>query len=303
METDAGPIQDPWARPRSRRGFRIRARFSRLGSRPSITRVEQRVFGSTGLLVPAVGLGTWQTFDVAPDQIPSVRAVLDAAMTRGARLIDSSPMYGRAESVTGAVLGDQRGSVLIATKIWSSSVAEGRTQLEAQLGAFGGRVDIEQVHNLRAVDQHLDWLEREQAEGRVALLGATHYLAAAFDDLEQVMRSGRIQAIQVPLNPFEREAEDRILPLAEDLGLGVIAMRPFAEGALTPGPDPGALASLGVESWAQALLKWTLSDRRVHVTIPATSNPDHASANCDAGSPPWFDEEQRALVVRLAGDA
>lgn len=210
-------------------------------------------------------------------------------------------MYGRAESVLGAALGDERRGSVIATKIWSSSAAGGRAQLDVQLDLFGGRVDIEQVHNLRAVDLHLDWLEREREEGRIGLLGATHYQASAFDDLERVMRSGRIQAIQIPLNPLERDAERVILPLAEDLGLGVIAMRPFGQGALMPGPDPGALAALGVESWAQALLKWTLSDRRIHATIPATASPEHALANCEAGSPPWWDDEQRALAVRLAG--
>ncbi len=172
----------------------------------------------------------------------------------------------------------------------------------AQLSFFDGRVEIEQVHNLLAWREHLGWLEREREAGRIGLLGATHYRQDAFDELVTVMRTGRIASIQVPYNPLERRCEQAVLPLAEELGIGVIAMRPFAEGGLlrrTPS-DEGVLRALGVPTWTQALLKWTLSDPRVHVTIPATSREDHAVSNAEAGRPPWFDEEQRAVVERIA---
>jgi aryl-alcohol dehydrogenase-like predicted oxidoreductase len=216
------------------------------------------------------------------------REVVDAAWEGGTRLFDSSPMYGRAEGVLARALGDRRADALVATKIWTSSMAEGRSQFAAQLELFGGRVDLEQVHNLVAWREHLEWLEDERAAGRIGFLGATHYATSAFDALEEVMRTGRIDAIQVPYNPLEREAERRVLPLAAELDLGVIAMRPLGGGSLARRFD------------ASELLKWTLADERVHVAIPATSSAAHARANTAAGRPPWPTPEERQKLLSMA---
>jgi aryl-alcohol dehydrogenase-like predicted oxidoreductase len=249
--------------------------------------MEHRRFGRTGWEVPVVGLGTWQTFDVGAGGERGAREVIGAVWKGGTRFFDSSPMYGRAERVLGRALGGRRADALLATKIWTSSAVEARRQLAAQLEFFDGHIDLEQVHNLVGWREHLDWLEQERAAGRIGFLGATHYAASAFDDLEEVMRTGRIDAIQVPYNPLERDAERRILPLAAELDLGVIAMRPLGGGALTRRFD------------ASELLKWTLADERVHVAIPATSSVAHAGANTAAGAAPWpSPDERQALLSR-----
>jgi aryl-alcohol dehydrogenase-like predicted oxidoreductase len=247
--------------------------------------MERRRFGRTGWEVPVVGLGTWQTFDVGREREDAARAVVEAVWTGGTRLFDSSPMYGRAEGVLGRALGEHRAEALIATKIWTTSAHEARSQFDTQLEYFGGHVELEQIHNLVAWQEHLDWLEDERAAGRIGFIGATHYAPSAFGELERVMSSGRIDAIQIPYNPHEREAERRILPLAGELDLGVIAMRPLGGGSLTR------------RFGATELLKWTLGDERVHVAIPATSDVAHARANTAAGGAPWpSPEERRALA-------
>ena len=161
-----------------------------------------------------------------------------------------------------------------------------------------------QIHNLVSWPAHLTMLQAARDRGQVGLIGATHYSPAAFGELAELMRSGRIDAVQVPYNPAQREVERIILPLAGDLGLGVLLMRPFGEGDLTrrpPGPaELEPLRPFGVTTWGQALIKWGLSDPRVHVSLPATAQPARLAENAAAGSPPWFGPDERAYIQRLA---
>jgi diketogulonate reductase-like aldo/keto reductase len=248
-------------------------------------------------LGPVVGLGTWRTFG---GDAATARAVVGAALDAGVRVFDSSPMYGGAEASLGAALRERRDGTVLATKIWSQSVAEGKAQYERQVEWFG-RVDVEQIHNLAAWREQLEWLEEERASGRVDRLGVTHYAPSAFGELAEALRTRRFDVVQLPLNPHERESERELLPLAAELGVAVIVMRPFGEGALLRRSPPlEALRELGVETWPQALLKWVLSDPRVDVVIPATSKLERAAANAAAGSPPWFGPDERARVAELA---
>jgi len=266
--------------------------------------MERRQLGTSGIDVPVVGMGTWRTFDVRGARAEAnARTVVDVALATGANFFDSSPMYGEAERVLGAALEGRRNSAVVATKVWTASAAAGRTQIAQALALFDRNVDLYQVHNLVNWREHLPYLEQLKAEGAIRAIGATHYSASAFGELAEVMTSGRITAVQIPYNPIERDVEARILPLASDLGLGVIVMRPFGEGSLLRraprSADLRPLAPFGVHTLAQALVKWVLSDPRCHVAIPATSHPERMSENAAAGAPPWFGQEERAYVSRL----
>jgi diketogulonate reductase-like aldo/keto reductase len=257
--------------------------------------MEQRRLG------PVVGLGTWQTFD---DDAGLAEEVVAAALEAGCRVIDTSPMYGGAEASLASALEGRREQATVATKIWADSVDEGRRQFAAQMAWFG-HLEIEQIHNLAAWQEQVDWLETERDAGRVGSLGVTHYAESAFGELAGALRTGRFQTVQLPYNPRQRECERELLPLAEELGVAVIVMRPLGGGQLlSPAPKPEALEPLrefGIETWPQALLKWVLSDSRVDVAIPATSHPERARENAAAGEPPWYGPDERNLVERLAG--
>ena len=253
-------------------------------------------------LGPVVGLGTWNTFQ---GDVDTAQAVVDAALEAGAHLFDTSPMYGEAERTLAAALGPRRDDAIVATKIWTPDPAEARRQYARQLEWFGGRIDLEQVHNLVAWEEYLPWLEAERDDGRIGLVGVTHYASSAFAELARALRTGRFDVVQLPYNPQERDCERELLPLAAELEIPVVVMMPLGSGRLMRRPpDRAALEPLrpfGVETWAQALLKWALSDDRVDAVIPATRRPDRARENAAAGSPPWFGADERRYVEHLAG--
>jgi diketogulonate reductase-like aldo/keto reductase len=252
-------------------------------------------------LGPVVGLGTWSTFG---GDVELGREVVGAAFDAGTRLFDTSPMYGGAEGALGAALDGLRAESVVATKIWANSIEEGRAQFARQLDWYGGRVDVEQVHNLVLWREHAEWLRAEQDAGRIGQLGVTHYQATALDALADALRTQWFQVLQVPYNPWERECERELLPLAAELGVAVIAMRPLGGS----GQDrrrrvrlsDEEKAELGVETWAEALLRWALADERVDAVIPATSKPERARENARGGDGKSFTAAQRALVEQLA---
>jgi diketogulonate reductase-like aldo/keto reductase len=258
--------------------------------------VEERKLG------PVVGLGTWNTFDT---DASLAREVVAAALDAGTSVFDTSPMYRGAERSLGEALGERRGEAAIATKIWARSVDEGKEQFARQLEWYGGHVEVEQIHNLVLWREQLQWLEREHADGRIGKLGVTHYDEGMQSALAEALRTPKFQTLQIPYNPYERACERELLPLAAELGIAVIVMRPLGGGGgiVTRPPSDDELAPLrefGIETWSQALLKWALSDERVDLVIPATSKPERTRQNAAAGSPPWFGPEERALVERLA---
>jgi diketogulonate reductase-like aldo/keto reductase len=265
--------------------------------------VENRSLGRGRVNVPVVGLGTWRRLEAAA-AASRHRTLIEAAIAAGILVIDTSPMYGAAERLLSEALDGDRAQFFIADKVWTPSAEEGAAQLSRAVNWYGGRVDLMQIHNLVNWQSHLPMLEAARDRGLIGLIGATHYSPAAFGELAELLGTGRIDTIQVPYNPAHREVERTILPLADDLGIGVLLMRPLGEGQLMRRPPSPAqlepLRPFGITTWAQALLKWGLSDPRVHVSLTATSEPGRLTENAAGGSPPWFGAEERAYVQRLA---
>ena len=265
--------------------------------------MENRALGRGRGSVPVVGLGTWRRLEAAA-AAGRHRELIEAALRVGIRVLDTSPMYGAAERLLAEALEGRRDRAFVADKVWTPSAEEGVAQLARAVGWYGGRVDLMQVHNLVAWQTHLPMLEAAREQGLVGLIGATHYSAAAFPELAEIMATGRVDTVQVPYNPLEREVERTILPLADERGLGVLLMRPLGEGQLMRRPPAPAelepLRPFGVTTWGQALIKWGLSDPRVHVSLTATAHPERLAENAAAGQPPWFGPEERAYVLRLA---
>jgi len=263
---------------------------------------------ATGEQLPAIGLGTWLTFDVGADDTPARRKrgdVLRAFLAGGGALVDSSPMYGSSEAVIGAELARSPGArPFCATKVWTVGSLPGRRQMEYSRGLWGvARFDLMQVHNLLDWQTHWPGLREMKSQGRVRYIGMTTSHGRRHDDLEEILRRERLDFVQLTYNVLNPEVQDRLLPLAAERGVAVIVNRPFDGGDLfgarTARPLPGWAAELGCGSWAEALLKWIVSHPAVTCAIPATRRPDHLRENLRAMTGPLPDA---ALRRRIAED-
>jgi aryl-alcohol dehydrogenase-like predicted oxidoreductase len=268
----------------------------------------QRPVPRSGEFLPAIGLGTWQTFDVggSTEERAPLAEVLRLFLAGGGRVVDSSPMYGRAESVTGDLLAEATPAPgpFLATKVWTTGRAPGEAQMrESARRLRAERIDLMQVHNLLDWETHLPVLRAWKEQGRIRHLGVTHYAPSSFPLLERMLATERLDFVQLPYSIGSRDAEKRLLPAAADSGTAVLVMRPFEEGALFSAvrgkPLPGWAAEIGATTWAQAFLKFVVSHPAVTCAIPATRRADHLLDNLASGSGAMPDERMRR---RMAAD-
>ena len=266
---------------------------------------------STGEMIPAVGLGTWITFNVGNDPLLRDECVnvMKAFFEAGGRMIDSSPMYGSSQPVIGYGLQKlgRPETLLSAEKVWTSSGANGPRQIEQSRRFWGvPRFDLVQVHNLVAWKEHLRTLFEMKAAGSVRYVGITTSEGRRHDLVERIMRSEPIDFVQLSYNVVDREAEERLLPLAAERGIAVIVNRPFQQGELTRRLErerlPAWAAELGVSSWAQFILKFILSHPAVTVAIPATTRVDHVRENLAAAADPVPDPATRKRMAAYVRD-
>jgi diketogulonate reductase-like aldo/keto reductase len=270
----------------------------------------KRPIPSTGELLPVVGCGTWQTFDVGTsdaDRRP-LSMVLQALFDGGGAVIDSSPMYGRAEEVAGDLLTTlkARPRAFVASKVWTQGKDEGVAQMLRSLQRMqADPIDLMQIHNLVDWRTHLTTLRDWKERGRVRYLGITHYTASAHADLEAVMRAELIDFVQVNYAMDDRAAENSLLPLAAERGIATLINRPLGQGGLvrrlSRTPLPGFASELGCTDWAQLALKYLLANEAVTCVIPATRNAEHMRSNAKAGVGPMPDAALRKRILAAAG--
>jgi len=265
-----------------------------------------RRIGSSEESVPVIGMGSSNTFDVAesPAERSPLREVLQLFAASGGTVIDTSPMYGRAESVLGDLIDELhlRPKFWLATKVWTSGQAEGLRQIETSMRRLRtSTLELVQIHNLLDWREHVPTLRKLKESGKIRYTGITHYRADAHASLLQVLGAERFDWVQVNYSLGEREAESRLLPYCAEHGVAVLANRPFADGGLfdkTRGkPLPPWSAEIGCESWAQYFLRYACSHPAVTCAIPATAKPQHMTDNVAAGRAPLPDSRQRAQMA------
>ena len=270
-----------------------------------------RPIPASGEMLPVVGLGTYQSFDVAsgaPERGP-VKEVLSLFVQQGGKLIDSSPMYGPSEAVVGDLAAELgiTARLFMATKVWTSAREAGIRQMEQSLKRMRvERMDLMQIHNLLDWKAHLGTLQQWKAAGRIRYIGITHYHSGAYAELERLMKTQDFEFVQFNYSIAEREAEERILPLARDLGIAVIINRPFAQASLfarVRGKEvPAWAAEFDCKSWGQFFLKYILAHPAVTCVIPATGKPQHLLDNMMAGIGRLPDAAMRKRMIAFMDD-
>ncbi len=272
--------------------------------------MQTRAIPSSSESLPLVGLGTYRGFDVAPGD-PAYRqlpAVLDELFTKGGTVIDSSPMYGRAEQTTGELLSihEPRSPAFLATKVWVRGREEGIAQMEQSFSLLRTeRIDLMQIHNLLDWQTHLPTLREWKEQGRIRYIGITHYTSSAYDEVEAVLKAEQLDFLQISYALDDRGVEKRILPLCRERGVAVICNRPFGGGALLGRlkgkPLPAWVSDVQVNSWPQLALKFLLAHPAVTCVIPGTSNPRYMADNVRAGFGPMLTDAQRHQLIALVG--
>lgn len=258
--------------------------------------------------LPAIGLGTWQAFDVDAGHRAAQLEVMKQFLAAGGRVIDSSPMYGKAEAIVGDVLADLGATKtpFFATKVWTRGQREGISEMERSRQRMRAeRIDLMQIHNLLDWQTHLPVLREMKQAGKIRYLGVTHYAHGELPKIEQLMKTEQLDFVQVPYNVADRVVEARLLPAAADTGTAVLVMRPFEEGALfrqvRGKPLPPWAGELDCTSWAQLFLKFILGHPAVTCPIPATADPAHLADNIKAGFGRLPDAAQRKAIIAAAG--
>ena len=273
-------------------GAGLAAAFGSRGSHAEPAWIRRPV-PSSGEELPVVGLGTWQAFDVGNSavELEPRRQVLARFAERGARVIDSSPMYGRAEAVVGRLVAELgiRDALFLATKVWTSGRSSGIEEMNRSFDLLKTEtLDLMQVHNLVDVGTHLETLAEWKAAGRVRYVGITHYVATAYPEIEAIVKTQTLDMVQLNYSLLEREAEERMLDVLADRGLAVVVNRPFAGGELfrrVRGEElPEWAGEIGCATWGQFFLKYILGHPAVTCVIPGTSKVEHLEDNLDAGS-------------------
>lgn len=278
--------------------------FARAQSNASFAQLHKTI-PSSGEAIPAIGMGSWLTFDVGADSAARAQRtqVLRSFFELGGALIDSSPMYGSSQSVIGHALEQLKPHThFAADKVWIQGGENGPAQINESARRWGvGQFDLLQVHNLLSWRAHIDTLFQMKADGRLRYVGVTSYAGLRYDDIERIMENHPLDFIQITYNLADREAEHRLLPLALDKGIAVIANRPFREGALIDAvkrrPLPDHAAEFGATNWAQYLLKFIVSHPALTVTIPATRRVDHMRENMGALTGPLPDTAFRQRMI------